>query len=155
MDKEINYPKLAREINQLTLLTQIIHSTKAIKKIRYDLTQSQILFLRFVKIFKSPTISDLSKAIKSTPSFVSRLTTQLEDGNFVKRIHKPKFRKEVFVELTAKGNKVVEQIEDFDANRRIGVLKQISEDLGIDKVKVIEDVVYHLSGKIKDDIKFL
>jgi len=155
MGNKIDFDKLAQNINQLTLLTQIIHSTKTIKKLPMELTDSQMFFLRIVKILETPTISQISKVMGSDPSFISRITAKLEKINFVKRIPIAKSKKGMFIKITNNGNKVVEQIEEFEASRRRYLLSQISIDLGDDKVKVIEEVVNHLSKKAREIINFL
>jgi len=152
MNEELFLKQLARKINSLMLLTQITHSSKASKELLNNLTHSQVLFLQFVKMLGTINISNLSKILRVAPSFTSRLTSQLEDGNYLKRIHKPKLRKEVFVELTIKGKRIVDKIEEFDASRRIKLLKYINQDLGVDKTKVLEEVVDHLSNKIQERI---
>lgn len=153
MDEKSFLKQLAYKINKLILLNQITRSIKDSNEVCNNLTNSQMLFLQFLKLIGTPNIRQLSEVMGSTSSFVSRLTTQLEDVKLVERVHKPKLRKEVFVELTNAGKRVVEQIEEFETRWIINSLKQISQDLGMDKTKVIEEVVNHLSNKIVEGLQ--
>lgn len=153
MDEKSYLEQLAYKINKVILLNQITRSIKDSNEVGNNLTNSQMLFLQFIKLMDSPNIKQLSIVMGSTSSFVSRLTTQLEDANMVERVHKPKLRKEVFVELTNTGKKVVKQIEEFETRWIINSLKQISQDLGMDKTKVVEEVVNHLSNKIEERLQ--
>ncbi len=148
MKKQEFIVNLTRKLNRLMLLSQIEFSTKANHAITDDLTHSQVLYLQFVSLLELPTVGQLAEVLGSTASFASRLTTELENLGMVIRVHKIGFRKEVFVQLTEKGIEVVRQVEEFDIQKRIGLLNMVDKNFGIQKVKVIDKIVDHLISLI-------
>lgn len=136
--------ELVEKINWLTLYSQSALKYTRDNNKPNSLTNSQIFFLKYVKSFGSLNMGKLAQLIKTTPSFSSRLTTQLEDIGYVKRVHKPDRRKEVFVELTAKGRKTIEKIEAPDIERRKMIAELINEGFGKDGLKFANEVLDYM-----------
>ena len=155
MEDKIDFEDLAKKINRLILLLQIVYSKKVVRKFRSDLTQSQIVLLQYVRVMGNPNISSISNAMNSKTSFVSKITSSLEEKGFVKRINKPKLGREIFLELTDRGNEVIDEIENFDKRSREDILKLASQDLGSEKVKAIEDVVDYIIDRTEEEVKYL
>jgi DNA-binding MarR family transcriptional regulator len=142
---------LVEKINWLALYSQSAFKYKGEDTKQSKLTNSQILFLKYVKLFETPNMGLIAKLINTTPSFASRLTTQLEDIGYVKRIHKPQKRKEVFVELTGRGRKAIEKIEAPEIERRRKIAELINEGFGEDGLNYVNEIIDYMIKKYKEE----
>lgn len=141
---------LVDKINLMALYSQSTLKEQGSAKHRSEVTNSQIIFLKYLKMLGLLNMKELAQCINTTPSFSSRLTTQLEDNGFVRRVHKPDMRKEVFVELTNKGEKELEKIEAADFERRGIIVELIYEGFGDEGLKFAGEVLDFMIGKYKE-----
>ena len=147
---ELKINELVDKINWLTLYSQSTLKYKNVDSQKIKLTNSQIIFLKYVKIYNSITSGKLALLLKTTPSFSSRLTSQLEDLGYIKRRHKPDKRKEVFVELTPKGEKVLEKITLPENERRKKIAELINEGFGEDGLRFVNEIIDYMIDRFKN-----
>ena len=144
--------ELTERINWLALYSQLSLKQAGSGKYQKQLTNAQTSFLKYIKYFDSLNMSQLAQLMKSTTSFSSQLTTQLEDAGFVKRVRKPEMRKEVFVALTAKGKHALEEIEAPEFERRRRIVEFINQGFGKDGIEFVNKILDYMIGKFKEDV---
>lgn len=144
--------ELTEKIKWLALYSQLSTKKAGSGKYEKQLTNSQISFLKYIKYFDSPNMGKLAQIMKTTSSFSSQLTTQLEDRGFVKRVHKPEKRKEVFVTLTVKGERALDEIEAPEIDRRKKIIQSIDQGFGTDGIVFVNKILNHMIQDFKNEI---
>ncbi|MGF7068396.1 DNA-binding MarR family transcriptional regulator [Priestia megaterium] len=94
----------------------------------YHLTSTKEAILKTIHDKKSCIVSDITKVLGLSPGAITIVLNQLEDDELVNRIYKKQNRRSVWVELTEKGEKVVEILQATRVDFWSDLLSHLSEE---------------------------
>jgi len=111
----------------------------------YHLTSTKEAILKTIHDKKSCIVSDITKVLGLSPGAITIVLNQLEDDELVNRIYKKQNRRSVWVELTEKGEKVVEILQATRVDFWSDLLSHLSEEE--------RDQYFHIMKKISQKLQ--
>ena len=111
----------------------------------YHLTSTKEAILKTIHDKKSCIVSDITKVLGLSPGAITIVLNQLEDDELVNRIYKKQNRRSVWVELTEKGEKVVEILQATRVDFWSDLLSHLSEEE--------RDQSFHIMKKISQKLQ--
>ncbi len=111
----------------------------------YHLTSTKEAILKTIHDKKSCIVSDITKVLGLSPGAITIVLNQLEDDELVNRIYKKQNRRSVWVELTEKGEKVVEILQATRVDFWSDLLSHLSEEE--------RDQYFHIIKKISKKLQ--
>ena len=111
----------------------------------YNLTITKFLILKFIGVSSKRMVAEISSNLKLTSGATTILLNQLEDDELVNRIYKKQNRRSVWVELTEKGEKVVEILQATRVDFWSDLLSHLSEEE--------RDQYFHIMKKISQKLQ--
>ena len=126
-------------INNIELTKRIFNAIEKMKKNKIhdqltdDLRPSEEMFLLKIGFLKCENIkvNDIVTSLCFAPSTVSTMLKSLEAKGYVTRCKNEDKKCEVFVQLTTKGKKLLEELVDYlgtnDAEKLIELIEKISD----------------------------
>ena len=111
----------------------------------YNLTITKFLILKFIGASSKRMVAEISSNLKLTSGATTILLNQLEDDELVNRIYKKQNRRSVWVELTEKGEKVVEILQATRVDFWSDLLSHLSEEE--------RDQYFHIMKKISQKLQ--
>lgn len=115
-----------------------------------NLTSPQILTLEVVAAKKSMTLAEIANAVHLSSSTMVGIIDRLEAKGLVKRERSKKDRRQVFIEITAEGKKVIKKAPTPLQDVLVSSLQELSESQQKNIVKVLEQLVWMLDA---EDVK--
>lgn len=151
--EEKEFGELTEKLNKLILLSQVKYATRIDKDLaEANLTGSAVKLLQFLDFLAGSNIGRLAQALGATPSFTSKLASDLEEGGLVKKEENPDEGREIILQITKKGKELLEKVGEANITRRINLLRGIANDLGENKLKIFFEIVDYLLSKLEKEI---
>ncbi|MFC6170543.1 MarR family winged helix-turn-helix transcriptional regulator [Loigolactobacillus jiayinensis] len=104
-----NKKNLTAVFELMTMLSQLVFDPQMIQKTK--LSKNELLILALIKDATQSSMSELAKAIGTSPAQVTRSVTSLENKKLVQRTINPQNRRIIIVTLTHQGNALFSQHE--------------------------------------------
>ena len=151
IEKELE--DLTKKMNRLMLISRIKYSARADKDLgQLNLTESSVKLLQYIDLLEKCGITKASQMLMATQSFTSKIVNDLEMAKLINKTPSKEDKREVFIELTAKGKETVQKILAYETSRRKAILELVADKLGKDKLEVLSDIVDFLLSTFEKEI---
>ncbi len=109
------------------LMPQVIQGVQLDFLANRAITQTQFFVLVAIHSYGRCPMTTLSKNMKVSMPTVSGIVDRLVKGDFIRRVEDPSDRRQVVVELTAKGKQLITQFQSAVSLRWQDVLKSLND----------------------------
>lgn len=94
---------------------------------QYDLTATQYVALRYLRLHERPTGGDMAAGLGISNAAATKLIDRLEGRGLVQRGHDPADRRAMRLELTPQGKRIAAEAADVERDRLKEVLERMPE----------------------------
>ena len=110
------------------LMPQVIQGVQLDFLSNRAITQTQFFVLVAIHSYSRCPMTVLSKNMKVSMPTISGIVDRLVKGDFIRRVDDPNDRRQVVVELTAKGRQLIVQFQSSVSLRWQDVLKSLNDE---------------------------
>lgn len=115
-----------------------------------DVSLAQARILYSIRSLDKPQVNQVADALGLDLAYTSRVLGTLEDGRLIRRTISPDDRRQRVVALTAKGQRLLDEIERRSNQRVLGLIKHLDPD-EVNRLLDAMDTVASLITKQEND----